>query len=1108
MRSVLNKRLNTLKLCILFLMLAVNTNSSAQLIDSTANVLEADLTGQVMRCNDTIQYWLNVSNTGTAITSGVYFLELDDEFTFIESSHVPDSILLNTIYWHIDSLFFFESEGISVELSTPSVFSLGDTMTSSLCVLSLDSLGAIVHTSCDTLNQKMICAYDPNIKSVEPIGIDSIGIISMSTQSLEYLVNFQNTGNDTAFTVVIKDQLDVNLDWSSLNPIASSHSMITLVDQNGLVSFTFTNILLPDSTTNQLGSQGFVKYSLDLIDNLSIGTEIKNTAEIYFDFNPPIVTNTTLNTLFDCNTILDSIDLNTTVLCNGDSLLGTLSDSISGFIYLWEFNDSDSLYGQEISWWPTNVGNQNLNISVTNEFCSEEVDLTIFVSNSFNTVRSDTLYICSGDSYSIGSSNYSSTGIYTDVLTSILTGCDSTIITNLTVLNAIITNQTINICTGETYSIGTSSYTSTGNYVDTLNSILTGCDSTVHTLLTAIPQTIVDQTINICSGETYIIGTSNYSVTGNYIDTLTSILTACDSIVNTNLTILTLNELSQMITICFGDSYAIGTSSYSTSGSFTDTLIAANGCDSTVHTLLTVIPQTIVNQTINICAGETYSIGTSNYTSTGNYVDILISVLTGCDSTVNTSLNVIEPLIDNQDITICFGQNHNVGTSIYNTSGNFIDTLISINTGCDSIVNTNLTVLDLNEFDQTITICFGDSYAIGTSSYSTSGSFTDILIATNGCDSTVHTLLTVIPQTIVDQTINICSGETYIIGTSNYSVSGNYTDTLTSILTACDSIVHTNLTLLTLNELSQTVTICFGDPYVIGTSSYSTSGSFTDVLIATNGCDSIVNTILTVIPENVVNQTASICDGDNFIVGTSVYTVSGNYTDVLVSVTGCDSIINTEVMVTADFVISQNITICYGESFSIGNSTYTTPGHYTDTLAMFVLGCDSIVHTNLTINLPIDLSLDIDNNTIKSNQNNSYYQWVDCNDSYSFITNTISNEREIEIVEAGNYAVIINNNNCIDTSACVYVDFVSLSEYVSTNLIKIYPNPSQGKFTISSPGTKEFIVRLTNSIGELVYVNNEPSMNKIIDISQLPKGIYFVRIKFENSVITKKIVLN
>ena len=114
---------------------------------------------------------------------------------------------------------------------------------------------------------------------------------------LKYKIRFQNTGTDTAFTVVVVDTLSANLDVSSLREIITSHPFTYNVSGQGVLTFTFDNILLPDSNVNEPASHGFIEFTIDQHPSNGIGTVIENTAEIYFDFNPAIVTNTVTNTI-------------------------------------------------------------------------------------------------------------------------------------------------------------------------------------------------------------------------------------------------------------------------------------------------------------------------------------------------------------------------------------------------------------------------------------------------------------------------------------------------------------------------------------------------------------------------------------------------------------------------------------------------------------------------------------------------------------------------------------------------------------------------------------------------------------------------------------------
>jgi uncharacterized repeat protein (TIGR01451 family) len=182
----------------------------------------------------------------------------------------------------------------------PDFLSMNTTFFSYLNVYSLNQMGLITNVFSDTFSQTVVCAYDPNDKLAQPNGIDSLGFIHPNTEYIDYTIRFQNTGTDTAFNINILDQLDSNLVWNSLTPLASSHNYDISLSQTGEAQFYFQNIMLPDSNVNFLGSQGYITYRMGLKPNLPLGTRIYNTASIYFDANPAIITNTEINTLYDC----------------------------------------------------------------------------------------------------------------------------------------------------------------------------------------------------------------------------------------------------------------------------------------------------------------------------------------------------------------------------------------------------------------------------------------------------------------------------------------------------------------------------------------------------------------------------------------------------------------------------------------------------------------------------------------------------------------------------------------------------------------------------------------------------------------------------------------
>lgn len=150
-----------------------------------------------------------------------------------------------------------------------------------------------VKTSC----LPIIGSFDPNDKQVFPSGITENHNIAENTE-LEYVLRFQNSGNDTAFTVIVADTLSTFLDITSFKAGVTSHPCIWNISgkEKPVLTCTFNKIYLPDSTTNELRSHGFVKFRIKPVPDIT-GQQIKNKGYIYFDYNEAVVTNEVINTI-------------------------------------------------------------------------------------------------------------------------------------------------------------------------------------------------------------------------------------------------------------------------------------------------------------------------------------------------------------------------------------------------------------------------------------------------------------------------------------------------------------------------------------------------------------------------------------------------------------------------------------------------------------------------------------------------------------------------------------------------------------------------------------------------------------------------------------------
>ncbi len=156
----------------------------------------------------------------------------------------------------------------------------------------------------DTLYTTVLNSYDPNNKLVNK----ATNIDANVDETLQYVINFQNEGNMAALDVVIRDTISANLDLSTFQVLGSKHGIATTVDQaTRIVTFSFNEINLVPASQNEEDSKGYVVYSIRENAGLAVGTEIENTAYIYFDFNPAIITNTTYN----INSVLATNELST-----------------------------------------------------------------------------------------------------------------------------------------------------------------------------------------------------------------------------------------------------------------------------------------------------------------------------------------------------------------------------------------------------------------------------------------------------------------------------------------------------------------------------------------------------------------------------------------------------------------------------------------------------------------------------------------------------------------------------------------------------------------------------------------------------------------------------
>ncbi|MEZ4884983.1 MAG: FG-GAP-like repeat-containing protein [Chitinophagales bacterium] len=276
------------------------------------------------RCNTISSTWLTYRNVGTRTASGQVILETNGKAEFLEANPPPDVEEENKWIWNFENLLPSQQNRISLKFQMPDETEIGAMIQNLARVDVLNEEGETIFTKTDEVESELLCSYDPNDKLARSnlLGQSEFAYIS---DTILYTVRFQNTGNDTAFNIRIEDVLDKKLDWTTFHPITASHDYRTELNrETGLATFYFNDILLPDSTTNEVESHGFVTFGIASLANVGDKTKVENTASIFFDFNPPIITNTAVLTL------LQQVETDIEVLENG-AFDSCFSESFFGF---------------------------------------------------------------------------------------------------------------------------------------------------------------------------------------------------------------------------------------------------------------------------------------------------------------------------------------------------------------------------------------------------------------------------------------------------------------------------------------------------------------------------------------------------------------------------------------------------------------------------------------------------------------------------------------------------------------------------------------------------------------------------------------------------------
>jgi gliding motility-associated-like protein len=293
--------------------------------------------------------------------------------------------------------------------------------------------------------------------------------------------------------------------------------------------------------------------------------------------------------------------------------------------------------------------------------------------------------------------------------------------------------------------------------------MVTDTNGCMATLCDTVMEGTIDSsraTVNICAGDFVIINGIAIGTAGSYADTFSNI-NSCDSIHTIDLVVGSRVFATINPRICLGDTFSVLGRSYTSSGIYYDTTASITGCDSvlTINLIVNNPSSNVINS--QLCTGESINVGTNTYSTTGTYYDTLVNI-NGCDSFITTNLLIKIPSASVIDTTICFGQSVIIGTTSHTSAGTTYDTLTN-SVGCDSTVRLNLTVRGRSSVVDSFVICKGQSIV----GYSPLDDTTVSTTLTNiyGCDSIYTIFIGVqdLPKVELGDDRNIYVGDTVLL---------------------------------------------------------------------------------------------------------------------------------------------------------------------------------------------------------------------------------------------------------------------------------------------------------------------------------------------------------
>lgn len=447
-------------------------------------MVELSMVNSIARCDFETRFTITVENTSADVIEAQLQFEYDDKTTLFDVDIAGYTTAGNVVLADLGQLDPFKPQTYVITLKMPGGSALLPILDFEARLVNQD--GALLKAY--GYSEQLRCSYDPNDKRVFP---DRQGDqnLTLMDEFLEYTIRFQNNGNDTAYNVKIIDPLDPGIDPTSIYVVSSSHEVETCIEGSNLI-FLFEDIYLVDSMTNYDASQGFVTFKCRVFEGIDELTLVENRADIIFDTNDAIVTNTTVNTMVT-TLCTDKTTVINEYICEGEDYLGYTETGVYTNSYVLDYG------------------------------CDSTVTINLTVQGI--TYAQQSFFMCEAGSIVIGSNDYyieNSTTIVDTVIND--QGCISHILKyEVTITDDPIEVEMFEMCVNEIVNITNApagfwtsddesivEVTQTGSVISVapgsvkvLFEDVQGCIDEIQVNVHALPEIFTDDVEEICIGE-------------------------------------------------------------------------------------------------------------------------------------------------------------------------------------------------------------------------------------------------------------------------------------------------------------------------------------------------------------------------------------------------------------------------------------------------------------------------------------------------------------------------------------------------------------------------------------------------------------------------------